>query len=154
MRVRTISFYHCFLPPSQVFISQYLEQRVAQFSHCILSVCPSIDSLSQQVFILGSSPEALDILSDLLGGFMSNFTRFLKNNADRTPGGQEGCRGFRDTLDRSLHQVGMGGRAGLRQYWQKSVVDYTRQLDMWAEEYKNTYLRMTVSLTCLCVKIL
>lgn len=95
--------------------------------------------------LLGSSPEALAILSDILGGFLSDFAKTLKINADQTQGGRVGCRGFHDTLERSLHQLGIEGRGGLRQYWRESVVDYTRQLDMEADEYRNMYLGLTVS---------
>lgn len=98
------------------------------------------------ILCLGSSPEALEILSDVLGSFLSNFTKILKLNADQTPGGRHvGCRGFHDTLERSLHQLGIEGRGGLRRYWQESVVDYTRQLDMEADEYRSTYWSLTVS---------
>lgn len=112
-----------------------------------------------------STPETLEILSDLLGSFLSNFTKFFKITADRTPGsghgtpgsgrgcgvgggigsgGGEGCLGFHDALERSLQEMGMGGKSGLRQYWQASAVDYSRQLEMEADEYRNTYLRLTV----------
>ena len=92
----------------------------------------------------GCSPEALEVLSDLLGSFLSNFAKFLKMNTDHTPGGHDGCRGFHDALERSLHQVGMEGKKGLWQYWQQSVLSRSRQLEMEADEYKNAYLRLTV----------
>ena len=102
----------------------------------------------------GASPEALGILSDLLGSFLSNFTRFLKMNADRHAtscsgpgggGGGGGCLGFQDALERSLQQVGMGGRSGLHQYWRSAVQGSVRRLEAEADEYKNTYLTLTVS---------
>ena len=106
----------------------------------------------------GSSPEALGILSDLLGSFLSNFTRFLKMNVNHSSA-DKGCLGFRDALERSLQQVGMGGRDGLCRYWQTAVLGQARRLEMEADEYRNTYLRMTVrwkdavvgALTLFCV---
>ena len=57
---------------------------------------------------------------------------------------REGCLGFHDALERSLHQVGVEGKAGLREYWQTSVVSNARELEMEADEYRNAYLRLTV----------
>ena len=53
--------------------------------------------------------------------------------------------GFQDTLERSLQQVGVGGRAGLQQYWHTEVLENARLLEMEAEEYRNAYLTRTVS---------
>ena len=87
-------------------------------------------------------------MSDLLGSFLSNFTKFLKMNANRSSADKD-CLGFHDALERSLQQVGMGGKDGLCQYWQTSVLGHARTLEMEADEFRNTYLRLTVS--CCCV---
>lgn len=85
-------------------------------------------------------------MSDLLGSFLSKFSKFLKFNANRSSSsGDRGCLGFHDAMERSLHQVGMGGKSGLYQHWQTLVLNSARQLEMEAEEHRNMYLRLTVS---------
>ncbi len=59
---------------------------------------------------------------------------------------ERGCLGFHDALERSLQQVGMGGKDGLCQYWQTAVLGHARRLEAEADEYRNTYLRLTVSI--------
>ena len=92
----------------------------------------------------GSTPEALNVLSDVLGKYLANFTKLLHMNADHCPG-TNGCRGFQDALERSLHQTGMSGKEGLCKYWKEEVQGQARLLDMEADETRNACLRMMVS---------
>ncbi len=93
------------------------------------------------------------MLSDVLSGFLSNFTKLLKMNSEscsetgRGGGGGRGggCRGFHDALECSLHQVGMGGKGGIYGYWRNSVQANARRLEMEADELGKHYLRLTVS---------
>ena len=95
------------------------------------------------ILLVGSSPDALGTLSDLLGDFLSKLSKLLRINAD-CQSGAKGCLGFQDALERSLHQVGMEGKSGLYQYWQTSVQGHARRLEMEADEYRNSYLTLTV----------
>lgn len=96
------------------------------------------------MIFIGSSPAAHNVLSDVLGNFLSNFTQLLRMNVNRNSGGR-GCLGFQDALERSLHQTGMGGKDGVCGYWQTEVKGQARVLDMEADELRNLYFRSTVS---------
>jgi len=105
----------------------------------------SVVSSSMCVCGKGSSPEALSILSDVMGKFLDNFTQLLRMNANRSSYGDSSCCGFRDALERSLNEAGFNGKEGLWRYWKEEVEGQVRLLDAEADEIRNECLRMTVS---------
>lgn len=78
-----------------------------------------------------------------MGSFLSNFGKILRVNVDHNLG-DSSCLGFQNALERSLRQVGMGGKEGLYQYWKTSVQRHVELLDIEADEYRNAYSRKTV----------
>ncbi len=101
-------------------------------------------ALPTNVLIKGSSRDSLNLLSDVMGRFLANFSQLLRTNADRCVEGS-GCCGFQDALERSLHETGMHGKESLCSYWKEEVEVQGRLLDAEAEEARNKCLRSVVS---------
>ena len=64
------------------------------------------------LFPADASLQALDVLSTVLGDYLSNLTRLMRTNSDCAL--ELGGCAFADIIDQSLHQTGLaGGKAGL-----------------------------------------
>lgn len=99
----------------------------------------------------GTSQEALSVLSDVLGKFLDNFSQLFHMNASRCSEVDGSCCGFRDALERSLHEVGFSGKEGLCRYWKEEVEGRASQLDAEADEIRNKCLQLTVSPLGVCL---
>ena len=93
-------------------------------------------------FLIDASSIALDTLSNVLGDFLTNFTKLLQINSVNQR--ENGCVAFQDVMDQSLHQCGIIGKAALDKYWQKSVKSYLSHLENEATENLQEYLKISV----------
>ena len=94
------------------------------------------------LILIDSSSIALDTLSNVLGDFLTNFTKLLQINSIHQR--ENGGVAFQDVMDLSLHQCGIIGKAALDKYWQKSVKGDLRHLENQAADNLQEYLKIMV----------
>ncbi|XP_068709458.1 STAGA complex 65 subunit gamma-like [Montipora foliosa] len=141
-------------PPTQSTILSRAQETASTPEPNSTLTCAELDSVSNRHLLMRSvatlcalagfdmaSEAALEILTDILDDFVTKFCRLLRMGVDNQA--LNGRTGFPDAMEYALHEIGLGGCAGIHKYWVQGIQDYALRLDQedleMIHEYKSFF---------------